>query len=413
MKGARGLLSLSILMLWGCSASALADQVNVLATGKAQGTPILLGWILTEPSIRGTVVPTRESGDVTAPEIKRLMRIYFPRTFDELLRYDFLFLAQVDMSFISPKQALWMYDGIAEYGLGAVNTRSVMSMNNYLSEPWAQSVLSQAFPNDAMAVIKSPYYLKPSGPIKVNADTNLPPVISPFKADIERIFPGYAGLLTVPRPGSRIYSWLKTGLTQFAFPLPGYIPHIFEWNYQRGITFTFMDMVYDNFWRTNINPFALDIVVNVIWRGAHRELPTDALKVHLLRQRLLGFNQEKSAVLAVFDFAEKFGANTARVYAGMRDADGEKTEADSLYIGGDFDGAYAKMSDAFEKLNALTEQAIRLKDQALTWVYVVEWLSVSGTSLLCGLLVWFLMVRRRLYREAGVTRGSSEMSWRW
>jgi len=389
----------------------LTDQVNVLATGKAEGTPILLGWILTEPSICGTVVPTRESGDVTAPEIKRLMRIYFPRTFEELLNYDFLFLAQVDMSFISPKQALWMHDAIAKHGLGGVNTRSVMSMNNYLSEPWAQSVLSQAFPNDAMAVIKSPYYLRPSGPLKVNADASLPPVIRPFKADIERRFAGYAGLLTVPRPGTRIYSWLKTGLTQFAFPFPGYIPHIFEWNYERGITFTFMDMVYDTFWRTNINPFALDIVVNVIWRGAHRELPTDALKVHLLRQRLLGFNQEKSAVLAVFDFAERFGANTARVYAGMKDVDEEKAAADSLYLGGDFDGAYAKMSDAFEKLNTLTEEAIRLKDQALIWVYVVEWLSVSGTSLLCGLLVWLLMVRRRLYREAGVTRGGSGTRW--
>ncbi|TLM98884.1 hypothetical protein FDZ71_16515, partial [bacterium] len=105
------------------SQSAIAEGevqlVRVLATGKAQSMLVLRDWILVEPSIQGIVVPTREWGTVTAQEIIRLMRIYFPRTFQDLVAYDFLFLAQVDMSFITSEQAQWMHDGIADHGLGA------------------------------------------------------------------------------------------------------------------------------------------------------------------------------------------------------------------------------------------------------------------------------------------------------
>jgi len=383
---------------------AEVQLVKVLATGKAQSMLVLRDWILVEPSVEGIVVPTREWGTVTAQEITRLMRIYFPRTFQDLVVYDFLFLAQVDMSFITPEQAQWMHDGIADRGLGAVNTRSVMSMNIWLSEPWASSVLSQAFPNDAMAVIRSPYYLKPSGPLVVNDDEMIAPVMRPFKGAIESTFPAYSGLLTIPREGSRIHSWLRTGLLDQAYPLPGFVPHLMEWDYQSGITFTMMDMVYDTFWMTSINPFALDVVVNMIWHGAHRELPEDALKVHILRDRLSRYSSERSAVMSVFDFAEIFGANTIDLYRELGVVQSQKGEVDRLYLEGDFDGSYALIEAVTKSLEGLAEEALRLKDQAMAWVYLLEWLTVTGTSLFCGAGLWILMVRRGLYREAGVTR---------
>ena len=47
---------------------------------------------------------------------------------------------------------------------------------------------------------------------------------------------------------------------------------------------------------------------------------------------------------------------------------------------------------------------MRIKNQTLFWVYVVEWLSVTGVSLLSGFVVWTLMIRKKLYREIRVTR---------
>ena len=52
----------------------------------------------------------------------------------------------------------------------------------------------------------------------------------------------------------------------------------------------------------------------------------------------------------------------------------------------------------------LEEDAIRLKRQALAWVYVIEWSAVMGTSMIVGVAVYMLMIKRRLYREVGLTR---------
>ena len=55
-------------------------------------------------------------------------------------------------------------------------------------------------------------------------------------------------------------------------------------------------------------------------------------------------------------------------------------------------------------IHGLTQEAIDAKDRALLWIFAIEWLVVSGTSILAGFLVWTLMVRRALYREVRITR---------
>ena len=399
---------LLVALLLSCLHASLGSEVQgpvrIIATGKAQGMPYVKAWMLNEPSLVGIIIPTREFGSVLARDIVRLMRIYFPRTFDDLISYEFLFLAQVDMVFVSPTQAQWMHDAIDVHGLGGVNTRSVMSMKGFFSVPWAESVLSNAFPNEPFSVINSPYYTHPFGPLVVNDDPALAAVLNPFGSELEDIFREYAGLYTVPRAGSRIHTWLRTDLMECGYPDPGYIPHIFEWNYGKGITFTFMDMVYDDFWSTRVNPYALDIITNVIWYGSHRTLPDDPYKVHSLRESLKLYRSQKSAVLAVFEFAEKFGANAASLYEEIRQLDDRKSTADSLYLQAEFDASYDEISEVLESINLVAEKAVGLKDQALFWIYLVEWLSVAGVSLICGTTIWMLMVRRRLYREARVTR---------
>jgi len=55
-------------------------------------------------------------------------------------------------------------------------------------------------------------------------------------------------------------------------------------------------------------------------------------------------------------------------------------------------------------LTEIGNDAVRLKDQALFWVYVSEWLTVTAASMLGGVMIWTLMVRRRMYRAVEVTR---------
>ncbi len=51
-------------------------------------------------------------------------------------------------------------------------------------------------------------------------------------------------------------------------------------------------------------------------------------------------------------------------------------------------------------------EAARLKERSLfwVWVYVIEWTVTSSALIISGFLVWTLMIRRRLYREARTTR---------
>jgi len=57
-----------------------------------------------------------------------------------------------------------------------------------------------------------------------------------------------------------------------------------------------------------------------------------------------------------------------------------------------------------EEFEALSLELIDLKDKALLWIYIAEWSAVSGTAVACGVVLWTLMIRRRLYREVGTTR---------
>ena len=55
-------------------------------------------------------------------------------------------------------------------------------------------------------------------------------------------------------------------------------------------------------------------------------------------------------------------------------------------------------------MKVVSELALHAKDEALVWVYVVEWLTVSGTALVSAGAIWTLMVRRVAYREVVTTK---------
>ena len=58
------------------------------------------------------------------------------------------------------------------------------------------------------------------------------------------------------------------------------------------------------------------------------------------------------------------------------------------------------------EMDVVSRHAITLKERALLWVYVVEWATVTATLMICGFALWTVMIRRRLYREAGLTRSA-------
>jgi hypothetical protein len=400
------ILGLLIIITTGQVASAQDRPriIKVLAMGKASSTPTMTQWLVAEPSTDPTIIATRVWGAVSGSDIKRYMRIYFPRTAGEFSSYEFLFLAQVDMTYIDAGQTRLIYDGLGNNPMGAVNTRSTMSAVSTYYMPWRDSILPEAFPNDVDAVIADRTNFQGlAGPLVIKDDPLLPNIVKPYKS-IESVYPNYYGVNTIPKPGSIILTYTKNS-QGVGSPIPGQIAHIFYWRWRNSTTFTFRDMVGDLFWAAPAgNPYSMDIVANVIWFGTGRDLPQDPLMVHDYRQLVSDYTIRKSLLTSLLDFAEIFGADSSGIHDRSGEAEEFRIEAAQSYLDGEFVEAHETMTLAMVELEELEEDAAKLKDSALFWVYLVQWLTTTGTFLVAGFVLWSLMIRRSLYRDVSSTR---------
>jgi hypothetical protein len=78
--------------------------------------------------------------------------------------------------------------------------------------------------------------------------------------------------------------------------------------------------------------------------------------------------------------------------------------ARARYLEQDFDAVEEEMGKVFDGLKEAEAEAIRVKDRTFVWIYLIQWITVSGTAMICGFILWTLMIRRSLYREVSATR---------
>jgi hypothetical protein len=104
------------------------------------------------------------------------------------------------------------------------------------------------------------------------------------------------------------------------------------------------------------------------------------------------------------DWAETFGANIAPLSERLTDLEQGMEGAVGDYIEQDYHSAVSFLESMSPAVGEIAKDAVRLKDTALFWVYVIEWSVASATTIASGMVVWTLMVRRRLYREVDITR---------
>ncbi|MBU7004323.1 MAG: hypothetical protein HXS50_02055 [Theionarchaea archaeon] len=402
----KGLFVICILVILSAGVVVAEKQRKIKVLGPAKGheATVLVSWFTTEPSTDATVIATRSDVWVEGMDIQRYMRIYFPRNYQDLLQYEFILMAQVDLTFFTDQQEMWIFNSLGEGQKGGVNTRSVMSALASYNEPWRNSIISQAFPNDVDAVLAINEDAR--GPIRVNDGPDIPDIMKSFKPYIEAIFTTYGGLVTVPKPGSVVLSYMADPRWDGP-PERGQIAHVFYWEWEDSKTWTFEDMVTWDFWKGRMrwNPYALDIISNIIWFSTGRELPPDPIRVHELRTNLFNFRLRRSILINLVDFAEKFGANPTGIYSKLGDIDEMIGESEELYLDWQFSSAADLVDSAMEDLLSLEGEASELKDRALLWIFLLEWLVTLGVSLIAGTILWSLMIRRKLYREVGTTRG--------
>ncbi len=338
--------------------------------------------------------------------MNKYIRQYFPRRAEDVASYDYILLNSPEVHFFTTEQLQWMYDAIRA-GSGGMNGASVMSQIAQIHNAWEASILSDAFPNDAAAVIaRGGGGTSPIDVFSVKVNRNFPdPVWSPYLE---------YGIEGIVAEKSRIVI-LKEGAEAIAYQVGSFpgrdVPFIAVWEYGegKGRTMTTGDtMGSDCFFSlrtwTMINEYVPDMLINLVYYSTKRTLIADVEVYHRVRATFQDFRTRMEIVLSLIAFIEKFGASSEAIQDEIQGLEEMYIEGKDLYFDGDFLGTEDVMLAALDAFLDAEEQARTMKDNALFWVYVIEWLATTSTLMLSSLALWSLMVRRELYQSVRTTR---------
>jgi len=379
-------------------------KIKVLLTGRVDETRLISSYFLNEPMVAPLFVPSRSvpGGDA---QIQKFVRIYFPRTYEGVQIQDFMFFEGTIINMFSPLQQRWMHDAVLD-GTGGLNSRSLLSTAYCVD--WGASATQKAFPNDVEAVLLLglAWSAYPRDALVILEEgAELPPVLTMFKGrNVQWHLTNYRCGLVIPRQGGVVWSWIRGPFADRATQKPGCTPHTISWQYGKGITWTTHDSLVD-WWQDEFaNPFGLDMIMNMILYSTGRNLPEDVEMLREIRSRIMELRSGQLLVLAVVEFGESFGANMNPVLGELGKIIDKRRNGDELYLEQEYLQARAAYLDAIADLERLTQDALDMKDRAMLLVYMFQWFTVSGTSMLAGFVLWSLMVRRRLYRPMDTTR---------
>jgi hypothetical protein len=196
--------------------------------------------------------------------------------------------------------------------------------------------------------------------------------------------------------------------------VPGNYPWLVSWRPgegNAGLQWVFGDK-FDNSWwgkagtALNSNPYALEFATNLILYSLDRPLIADIHARREAKRMLSIFRTRELLIISMLNWAEKFGANTFQVSMSLTELEDKFEDAVDRYLEQDYAAATTFMEELDLKVSEISVWAERVKDEALFWVYIIEWLVVTSVSLIAGFSLWTLMVKRRLYRPTRGTRVS-------
>ena len=380
-----------------------ASRVGVLYTGDPYPgrTPYI--HMKAEPMLQ--VTPIQASRDhyagISAPDIKRAIRVYMPRTYNSLIStYDVVIISDSNVFSFTNDHLDWFKRGVEDDGLGLVMIGGHETFGTHGGHAdWGVTQVGDVLP------VETNFGWYEDGKVTMVAEDNVFIKSLPWRPDLF-FLQKYASNIVTPKDGSHVLAVDTIGGTS---KFSGYEnPFFSTWEYppetRKGRTFA---MTGDwtpgggaAFLRWEYLP---DFATNLMLYCSHRPIPQDLDLVHTVRMRLASLTYRRMIIVSLIDFVERFGANPRRILVAVQEFDEVSTRASNLYLEQDFTKALESANMALELMKEAEEISDNVKNEALLWVYLTEWLVVSGTSLICGFGIWSLMIRRRLYRKVGVT----------
>lgn len=370
-------------------------RIRLLFVGELHGMVNLFAeWYGLEPRMTVDVVPA-STQDMTTQEAMRQARLYMPRNYDALTaRYDCVLIQDMNPEVLAPNFIPDLRRSVLEEGLGSVLVEFVFWFGNgNRIDLWMASSFYEIIPADIVFGEEIPqgrdnFYELVS---KTNRMLQLPGIEStPMNA-------GHHGTM-IARPGSELLAkWRNTEYHCVTFNTPG----------KGGIVQ--VGHGWDNIPSLSATGWGYlqDYGYNLVFGTTGHEIPEDLELVRRARSVITSSEGVRSLVFSVMEFAELFGANTRPLAEEISRIDELRMEGNEAYIDGEYDEAASFYDRAIREYQEVQTQALAVKDRALLWVYVIEWLAVSGTSLVAGFVLYTLMIRRRMYKYVESTKTSS------
>jgi hypothetical protein len=331
--------------------------------------------------------------DLPEPDRRKLDRVYYPRTRQELIgSYDFMVLHSAQIQHFLPAQFHDLDYAFREAGMAGFYA---------LDLAW-QAAIQPSILRDVVPVSEH-YSASPFvSPYSVRFHVDRDPVFLPF---VDLGIEGIRGIWfckMIPQQGATVWA----DIVNTAAPFTGDLPWLVSWKPGGGNPGVqwIVPHTFDPWWEENNNPYALDIATNMVFHSLDIPLISDIHGRREARRLFHNVQTQKSLILTMIEWASKFGADVTPLWDRLRELELELGDATMFYFRRD----YAATVDFLDSMNAfvmeMTEDAVRIKNEALFWVFVSEWLVTSSVGLVSGVALWSLMVRRRAYRTVAATR---------
>jgi len=386
-------LVLLIMVLGNASGRRDERKISGFVIGDAVYAPYnpFTSLFIQDPLFDYSLYPLAHVGD---DEKRRLDRIYLPRTGRILAdNYDIIVFRDARVTHFTPRQFADMENAFREEGLASVAAHSLS-----WSEAWLPTVLYDLSPI-------SEYNFRFSADWRVRFHREREPVFTPFvELGMEKVTGWEYGTMK-PKQGTTVWADME----------PGKGPWLVSWRPgggNAGVQWSFADKFDVTWWGSapgarDTNPYAIDFATNLILYSLERDLISDIHARREARAILSTFRAQELLILSVLDWAEKFGANILPLTDELSEIELEADDAVDFYLDQDYDLTVSTIESLSARINEISKNAVALKDEALYWVYLSEWLSVTSVFILSGVIVWTLMVRRWKYREVRSTKMGS------
>jgi uncharacterized membrane protein len=368
-----------------------SGRIRVLYIGDAWG-PTPYFHMTAEPSFIGTPIPAtyQHMGTYGDRELRQFMRIYMPRNYRDLTsNYDILILSDTNRALYAVEQLEWFRRGVEETGIGMMMVGGVEAFGGDGHPSWGSSSVEDALP--VLCISDTSF----RNDFKVVANHPDDPFLQSLPWGT---MPAFHGMNVVTaKEGSTVLLQANVDANH---------PALAYWEYGEGSSLAHMPD-WTPAWGSSVMyywEYYSDYIANMNYLVAGVQIPQNPQMMHQIRAQFRDYVLNRALAVSLMEFVEKFGARISVGEERLTEIAVTHGKAVDHYINQEYDQALGILVDMDQAFKDLSDELVELKDRALFWIYIVEWLAVSGTAIICGALVWALMVRRRLYREVRITR---------